>query len=46
VLFRSRKGITVQGAFDYAAYRTQVFESTQDPQMIERRGRKFGLLFF
>jgi uncharacterized caspase-like protein len=41
-----RKGITVQGAFDYAAYRTQVYEGGQTPQMIERRGKKFGLLFF
>jgi uncharacterized caspase-like protein len=41
-----KNGITVQQAFDFAASRTSGFEPGQTPQLLDNRGRKFGLLFF
>lgn len=41
-----RKGISVQQAFEYAAPRALAFEGGQSPQIIDNRGRKFGLVSF
>lgn len=41
-----KKAVSAQQAFEYAASRTKAFSVGQSPQIIDNRGKRFGLLLY